>query len=70
MKFHKRPVDNHEIALAMAVMACSGICNCFPVNPCQCPPIPTHQIQYDQTTDGQTTAGLQESAQNIDRITS
>lgn len=70
MKFHKRPVDNHEIALAMAVMSCEGSCNCSIINPCSCPPTPTHQIQYDQSSDGQTTAGLQESAENVVRMTS
>lgn len=39
-------------------------------NPCSCPPTPTHQIQYDQSSDGQTTAGLQESAENVVRMTS
>lgn len=69
MKFHKRPVDNHEIALAMAVTTCSANCNCSVFGPCGCPPIPTHQIQYDQSSEDQTTASLQAPAEEVIRIT-
>ena len=69
MKFHKRPVETHEIALAMAVMACGGVsCNCSGLGPCECPPIPTHQIQYDQTSSDKTNAGLQEASTEVIRI--
>lgn len=66
MKFHKRPVENQEIAFAMAVMACNGgSCNCSSLGPCDCPPIPTHQIQYDQSSSGKTTEGLQAAAEGL-----
>ena len=68
MKFHKRPVDNHEMALAMAVMSCNGDCNCSIVKPCGCPPTPTHQIQYDQTSDGHTIAGFRKEGQDVLRM--
>lgn len=70
MKFHKRPVEDHEIALAMAVMACGCGCNCSAAGDCGCPPIPTHQIQYDQTAEAKNTQGIYESVKTLgDRTT-
>lgn len=68
MKFHKRPVDNHEIALAMAVMSCSAVCNCSAIDQCQCPPTPTHQIQYDQTSEGQTNERFRLEGEDVIRM--
>lgn len=56
MKFHKRPVSEHEAAFTMSQVLVSCACNCDNLGPCLCSPIPTHQIQYDQSEQGRTTA--------------
>ncbi len=55
MKFHKRPMSEHEIAFAMGTSVCICSCNCSGLV-CNCPSIPTHQIQYDQSSEGQTSS--------------
>lgn len=58
MKFHKRPMDDHEVSFAMSQATVHVLCDCATLSPCNCPPIPTHQIQYDQSTENQNTAHL------------
>lgn len=57
MRFSKRPKSEHEVAMAMGTTVC--ICNCSCTYVCSCPPIPTHQIQLNQTTQGLGSATLQ-----------
>lgn len=59
MKFHKRPMDDHEVSFAMSQATALTVCNCWDFSACNCPAIPTHQIQLDQTTQGKTTSSLQ-----------
>lgn len=58
MKFLKRPMDDHEVSFAMSQATVLTDCNCGALRPCNCPPTPTHQIQYDQTSEDQNTAHL------------
>lgn len=69
MKFCKRPVEAHELALSMAISSCSANCDCSILGPCNCPATPTHQIQYQQINDGKTTEGLKEAEVPIIRAT-
>ena len=57
MRFSKRPKSDHEIVLAMGTTVC--ICECSCTFVCSCPPIPTHQIQPNQTSQGLGSATLQ-----------
>lgn len=56
MKFNKRPMSDHETAFAMSQVLASCACDCSNLGACICPPIPTHQIQLDQATQGRNTA--------------
>ena len=58
MKFLKRPMDDHEVSFAMSQAATLTVCNCWDLNPCTCPPTPTHQIQLDQSSQHMTTEDL------------
>ena len=58
MRFHKRPKSKHEIALAMGTSICICSCDCSHLV-CSCPPIPTHQIQLDQSSQGYSDVNLQ-----------
>lgn len=60
MRFSKRPESEHEIALAMGTAICNCACDCSSLV-CNCPSIPTHQIQYDQTAQGMTSTTQQSS---------
>lgn len=60
MRFSKRPKSEHEIALAMGTTICICNCSCSSLV-CSCPPIPTHQIQLDQTSQGLTSSAQQSS---------
>lgn len=51
-KFAKRELSERENMVALAGMTCFCGCRCSGV--CSCPPIPTHQIQYDQESQGIT----------------
>lgn len=59
MKFNKRPLSDHETAFAMSQVLASCACDCASLGACSCPPIPTHQVQLDQTSQQQTTAFLE-----------
>ena len=69
MKFCKRPVEAHELALSMAISSCSANCDCSGIGVCNCSPTPTHQIQYNQINEGRITATLQETAESLVRMT-
>lgn len=58
MRFHKRPMSKHEVALAMGTSICVCTCDCSHLV-CTCPPIPTHQIGSDQTSQGYNDMNLQ-----------
>lgn len=60
MKFQKRPMDDHEVSFAMSQTATLAVCSCWNYTACNCPPTPTHQVQYDQSTQEKTTADLHE----------
>ena len=48
MKFQKRTLSDQELAFAMSQSIISCVCGCEPQR-CDCPPIPTHQIQMNQS---------------------
>lgn len=50
MKFYKRSLNEQELAFAMSQTLISCACGCEP-HRCDCPPIPTHQIQLNQSDE-------------------
>lgn len=55
-KFAKRELSERE---NMMLLTTRGLCGCLcgcNGGMCSCPPIPTHQVQYDQESQGKTVA--------------
>lgn len=58
MKFHKRPMDESELAFTMSQNSVLVMCDCFDLAQCNCPAIPTHMIQSVQENEGRTDVHL------------